>query len=162
MWEWLRNLLGIEPGTLTYLEYTKDSDGVTITGYHRCIDRAEEMVIPREIRGTPTTRIGENSFSGCRDLKSVVIPDSVTRIGKEAFYDCKGLASVIIPDAVTSIGYRAFGNCRALTSVTIPDSVESIGHGAFSSCEGLTSVVMPDSVTSIGENAFEWCVLRGP
>ena len=52
--------------------------------------------------------IGESAFSGCRNLTSVTIPNSVTSIGYNAFYDCWGLSSVTIPNSVTSIGKLAF------------------------------------------------------
>ena len=105
------------------------------------------------------TKIGDNAFSGCNHLSSVIIPNSVTSIGLSAFYNCIGLTSVTIPNSVTSIGQSAFYNCSALTSVTIPNSVTSIGSGAFSSCSGLTSVTIPNSVTSIGQYAFFGCNL---
>ncbi len=76
---------------------------------------------------------------GC---KTSVIPNdgSVTRIGEDAFSDCTGLTSVIISDSVTSIGEYAFYYCTGLTSVTIPDSVTSIGWGAFKNCSGLKRI----------------------
>ena len=107
--------------------------------------------------GSVCTSIGERAFSGCFNLTSIVIPDSVTSIGDSAFEDCDSLTSVVIPDSVTSIGGYAFRDCYSLTSVVIPDSVTSIGDYAFSWCSSLTSIVIPDSVTSISDWAFEGC-----
>ena len=76
---------------------------------------------------------------GC---KTSVIPadGSVTVIGEDAFSYCDGLTSVIIPDSVTSIESYAFSNCDNLTSVTIGSGVQSIGSSAFSYCYKLVEV----------------------
>ena len=43
----------------------------------------------------------------------------------------KEVKDLVIPNSVTSIGYRAFYGCSSLSSVTIPNSVTSIGNLAF-------------------------------
>ena len=101
--------------------------------------------------------IGENAFSGCTSLKSVIIPDSVKSIGNYAFYKCTTLTSMTIPNSVESIGNYAFYGCDSLTSIEIPDSVTTIGNYAFHGCTSLTSITIPDSVISIGNWAFYWC-----
>jgi len=103
------------------------------------------------------TSIGQEAFSACIGLTSVVIPTSVTSIGQEAFRECMGLTSVVISEGVISIGYSAFSACTGLTSVVIPTSVTSIEGGAFFGCMGLTNVVISEGVTSIGEYAFRGC-----
>ena len=92
------------------------------------------------------------SFSN-KDLKSVVIPDSVTTIETSAF-GSNQLTSVTIPNSVTTIGNYAFAS-NQLTSVTIPDSVTTIEDWAFDSNQ-LTSLTIPDSVTTIGVDAFSY------
>ena len=102
------------------------------------------------------TSIGDSAFSGCRDLTSIIIPDSVTSIGVNAFWSCRNLTSVTISNNVTSIGNYAFYS-TGLASVTIPDSVTSIGIQGFSYCESLTSAIIGNSVTSIDSYAFSYC-----
>jgi hypothetical protein len=102
------------------------------------------------------TSMGDSVFSGCTSLTSVTFLNSITGIGPQAFYGCTSLTNVIIGNGVTSIGQQAFYNCASLTSVTLPNSVTSIGRQAFSG-SSLTNVTIPNSVTSIGQEAFGGC-----
>ncbi|MDB4797200.1 leucine-rich repeat protein [bacterium] len=137
------------------LTYKIEGETVTIID---CLRYATSpVVIPSAYEGKPVTSIGKSAFSGCVNLTSVTIPDSVSSIQPFAFEYCGSLTSVTIPDSVTSIGGRAFYLCSGLTSVTIPDSVTSIGYSAFYDCSSLKSVTIPDSVTSIGAHAFWDC-----
>jgi hypothetical protein len=73
-------------------------------------------------------------YLGKREIKDLVIPNSVTSIGDGTFEGCSGLTSVTIHNGVTSIGKSAFDGCSGLTTVTIPNSVTSIGKFAFRGC----------------------------
>ena len=103
------------------------------------------------------TTIGNEAFSGCSNLISIVIEDSVKVIGRESFHSCKSLTEIVIPESVTNIGYYAFSSCISLNSIVIPDSVGFIGNGCFYKCSGLTSVTIGSGVTSIGLVAFKGC-----
>ena len=115
-----------------------DGPGVTIKGgpWKNQVRQVRKLIIQDSV-----TSIGSGAFSICTGLTSVTIPDSVTSIGKYAFYDCTSLTSVTIPNSVTSIGSDAFSVCTGLTSATIGNSVTSIGEDAFSSCTGLTEIL---------------------
>ena len=139
------------------------------------------------IKGTATSGIhpetkiiADSAFSGCTDLTSITIPDSVTHIGDSAFSGCKGLTSITIPDSVTSIGYSVFSWCDNLKTISlpfldgehiiaIPSSVknviitkaETIGLFSFQGFTGsLTSITIPDSVTSISRGFKNWSNLQ--
>ncbi len=120
-------------------------------GYTLCRNLAT-ILIPNSV-----TTIGDDAFWNCDSLISVTMPNSVLTIGSGSFRGCYDLISVTIPDSVTSIGSFAFDDCYDLTSVTISDSVTTIGECAFRYCSSLTSVTIPDSVTTIGDYAFGSC-----
>ena len=127
--------------------------------------------------------------------KSVVkatLAEGITRIGDEAFYDCYNMRSLSIPDSVTSIGGSAFHGCTKLGTIrlsenaaftfengglytkdgktllfvspkkcgkafTVPDGVEVIAEEAFYGCGKITTLTLPDSLNTIGAYAFHGC-----
>jgi hypothetical protein len=118
---------------------------------------AGNVVIASTYSGFPVTVIENSAFSGCTNLTSVMIPNSVTNIGQYAFAHSTSLASVTIPNSVTIIGDRAFYYCASLTSATIPNGVTRIGVSMFYECTSLVSVTIPNSVTNITNWAFFGC-----
>ncbi len=87
--------------------YNNQPDGVVYAGkmlYKVKGNCPSEVII---IDGT--VGIGFSAFSNCKDLESVVIPNSVKSIHPGAFMGCTGLSSVIIPKSVTDIDEYAFG-----------------------------------------------------
>ena len=59
-----------------------------------------------------------------KEIKELVIPNSVTKIGDVAFVNCKGLTSVTIPHSVTSIGTDAFEGCNNIKKVYLPEHLK--------------------------------------
>lgn len=105
-----------------------------------------------------TDYIDSCAFEDCKELTSVVIPNSVKRISWNAFDGCTGLKSIVIPNSVTEIENHAFRGCTELTNFIIPESVKKISLNAFEGCTGITSIVIPKSVREISwYSSFSGC-----
>ena len=120
-----------------------------------------ELIIPQSISRDGSsgcvTGIGEDAFSGCTGLTSIVIPETVTSVGSDAFANCTGLTSFSLPSNVTSIGSGAFAGCNQLEAIVIPNNVSEISASTFSDCSSLESIGLPENLTSIGQAAFSGC-----
>lgn len=134
-----------------FLEECKVENGV-VTGILVNKESITDLVIPQYI-----TAIGDNAFSECPNLKSVLISDGVTSIGKYSFAKCKNLTWVELPKSITSINDSAFSGCTYLTSITIPENVKRIGEYAFEHCTSLKSITIPENVKKVSAYAFEFC-----
>lgn len=106
------------------------------------------------------TDIGDYIFSGCDNLYSINIPDSVIRVGRNAFEGCsKWQDDFKLPSKLIEIGEQAFSNCSSIKGqLIIPDSVTTIGRYAFNRCYALIGKLeLPSGITSIPECSFFAC-----
>ena len=115
--------------------------------------------IEKGVIGEGVISLSSGTFSGCTNLTSVELPDSLQKITSSAFDGCSKLTSIELPDNLTEIGYMAFKDCSGLKSIELPDGLTTLGYGAFQGCSSLESIDIPSSVTSIGGQAFTRCRL---
>ena len=121
-----------------------------------------KVTIPENVNGFTVTSINQYSFIGS-NLKEIIIPHTVTSIGSEAFSGCSNLRSVIIvddddngtPSTLTSIGNEAFRGCADLKSIRFPASLTSIEADAFLACTGMTDVYCYANPTALTWNEDE-------
>ncbi|MGN0453206.1 MAG: leucine-rich repeat protein, partial [Ruminococcus sp.] len=104
--------------------------------------------------GGDLTTVPKYIFSGCENLKSVVLPETVKDIYDYAFENCSSLEAIEMP-GVTRIFEGAFNACTSLKTIEMP-LVKTIYSRVFEECTSLKTIIMP-SVTSIGSYAFLGC-----
>ncbi len=104
-------------------------------------------------------RYGTNggSFDGCKNLKSVSIPNTVNLIGAWSFRNCINLEIIVIPSSVRTIDAEAFWCCKKLKTVTIKEGLKTIRYDAFLGCESLSNISIPNSVESLDSLVFTGC-----
>ena len=89
-----------------------------------------------------TKHIADQAFAGCKNLKTVSIPETgnLISIGKRAFSECSSLEEIVIPEGITVIDAHTFDGCTALATVHLPASLTHIEVGGFDHCPALTNV----------------------
>ena len=104
------------------------------------------------------TAIGDCAFSGCKQLKSITIPNSVKTIGSGAFSGCISLESVVLPEGLSALAAGTFAGCSALQEITLPYSLRgTIGEFTFRDCVSLKRITIPEGVTALEQYAFYGC-----
>jgi hypothetical protein len=111
--------------------------------------------------GSQLSIIGGSSFSGCKSLSNIILPDTATTIGDYAFGNCSVLKTLALPETLTTIGINAF-YFTGLTAITIPSQVTSIPISAFYGCQGLTTIDLPAGLQTIGNTAFAFTGSQTP
>jgi len=145
-------------GNNVIVTYPGESAFSGYTGYTEPVGNLfiPSTVIHNSVQYT-VVAIGSRAFMDCRQLTSVIIPNSVTEIGGGAFEECRNLTNVTLPDSITAIYMNTFNDCFSLDSIIIPNTVTSIGQYAFYNCSSLYFFSLPDSLVSIGKYAFYNC-----
>ncbi len=151
---------GVSKGTgangepYTIFEYSlDDANRATITSYK---GNVSALSIPKTLDGYTVVKIDSYVFQNNKQLRVVVVPDSVTEIGYQAFYNCTNLSQVTLSKNMKTMGTRAFGNCTSLTAIEIPKSLTDSG-GPFEDCSNLRNVTFEKGVTEITNQLFWHC-----
>ncbi len=97
------------------------------------------------------------AFEGCKDLKSIKLPNTIDTIRTFAFQDCESLVEINIPNTVRDIEWYAFYNCTSLKSITLSNSMDTLKGDMFRGCSNLEEVNLPNTLKHIGMSAFENC-----
>jgi len=101
--------------------------------------------------------LGNQAFSGNREVTSVLLEKAPTTVGKSVFSSCTNLTSVTLPDEMQELSAGMFAFCTALKTLKFPAQLESIGDSCFDQAGLAGDLVIPKSVKKIGFVAFRNC-----
>ena len=115
---------------------------------------------------SPITKIKENTFCNCKNLREISFPSRIREIGKSAFLWCISLQNIYLPKNLEHIGCEAFrmdsdfsndhGSSK-LEHVDFPKSLKEIGNFSFSGCYSLKQLKFTSSINRVGKGAFKNC-----
>lgn len=164
--------------------YYEDEDnwenGVLYIG--DCLIEADPKMVSGAYTVKPGTRlIADGAFKDCKELSSIIIPDSVEYVGTDAFvgtayflnknnwvnnalflkhvlvsFDKEYRGSYFVPRGIKTIADGAFVSSK-VTKVTTPDSMRYIGYNAFGDCRELNMISIGKAVETLGRGPFRMC-----
>ncbi len=127
----------------------------SVTGIGSCAD--EHLVIPSTYKGFDVRNIGFNAFKDNKNIKSVVIPNSVTNISASAFENCSSLEKIDIGDGVVYLQDKAFAGCVNVKELKIGKSLKHINYvDGIRAFEGCASRL--ESIYVSPENEYYECI----
>ncbi|GFH52545.1 hypothetical protein CTEN210_09021 [Chaetoceros tenuissimus] len=97
--------------------------------------------------------IPDSALCQCKNVKTVIMADTVRRIEHQGFCFCRRLEFVRLSRNLKYIGSCTFKGCESLTSIFIPLSCREIGNEAFCGCSKLIILSVPQH-TELGENVI--------
>ena len=103
------------------------------------------------------TSIGSRCFYGNRDIKNVILSDSIRTISQEAFMNCSNLTKIELSENLVQISNGTFRNCSRLYDFTLPNKLNYLGIMVFDNCDLIQSITLPTNLSSIGRCCFENC-----
>lgn len=139
------------PETVEYRGYTYPVKGISHSAFSGCT-QLESVFMPNSIEHIETS-----VFNGCTQLKSVRLPEYINEIPDDMFYKCSSMEKIDFPSSITKIGITSFAYCSGLTEINIPENVESIGAYSFEYCRSVKKINLSNTVKELGKEAFKNC-----
>ena len=159
------------------LQYVEVPEGIrSLQGTFGSCENLETVILPSTLEEMYSYD-SYGVFSGCKQLRSLYLPENARYIGWNNCFDTSGLESIEVSDKnpyyksenglILSKDGKAVVYCPPIVrNVFVPEGVESIGSfyesaKPFMYCEILESVRLPSTLNRIGESAFEYCYALG-
>eukprot|EP00523_Entomoneis_sp_CCMP467_P016328 CAMPEP_0168777900 /NCGR_PEP_ID=MMETSP0725-20121227/6814_1 /TAXON_ID=265536 /ORGANISM="Amphiprora sp., Strain CCMP467" /LENGTH=328 /DNA_ID=CAMNT_0008827671 /DNA_START=119 /DNA_END=1105 /DNA_ORIENTATION=+ len=124
--------------------------------FHRCLS-----LTSMDLSHCPRlTEIPNQTFRGCKSLKSVQLPPNLESIGGEAFLECTLLETIVFPKTLQVIGGCGFAKCHNLTTIRFESmnailTPEILHNSPFChDCGSLQYIVLTERHDTLGK--AEW------
>ena len=118
---------------------------------------ATNIVIPESIvydNETYTIVSLGQALRACKDVYTIILPNSINRLTDRSFASCGNLVRVQLGDGITTLPKYLFQNSNLLESVDIPESVITMEENIFIGCAKLKELRIPAGVVNINEQAL--------
>jgi hypothetical protein len=100
--------------------------------------------------------VGHYSFTGCFNVKSIRMPDTLRIIESDAFHDCSQVEYIIWSTKLESIGNYSF-SLGKMNEVKLPESLIKIGDGSLWLNDNIKEIVIPAKIEMMGNLVFLGC-----
>lgn len=139
----------ITPISAQFVTYSFKEENGVILGFSDDSDfnfiKNNEIAIPESIDGVSIIKIGDNAFQS-KEIKSIVLPDSVTELGNYAFHN-SGLENINL-DNIRKLGAHSLHNNK-LTNINI-SNIEQLSEYALAG-NNLTNITLNNSIQELPE-----------
>ena len=145
--------------TVDGINYTTKSDGTATVAKYTIIKATADtpadtlyysgdIVIPEKItyEGVEYTVVATagNAFLNCKNLTSVVLPQTCVTIGMRCFKGCTSLKTSPIPMTATKVDQGVFSGCTSLEEVTIVPGWNKPVSDEFADCPNLKRLIIAE------------------
>lgn len=103
------------------------SDNLTEMGSLNHNSSLEEV----DFSNTKLTSLPNDCFVNCRNVKKVILSNTITELPWQMFSSCKSLNYFVVPNGITRIEYNCFSYCDNLLQVELPSTLTYINNNAF-------------------------------
>lgn len=101
--------------------------------YNNFYDKENLEVV--DLSKTKITHLDENVFDSCKNLKTVLLPETLISINN-SFKNCKNLEEIVLPDSLQTLT-SAFENCK-IKSLKVGALLKDMDLGASFDCDKIT------------------------
>lgn len=133
--------------------FVQGKEGATITAY---IGEKTRVCVPDTLAGRPVVSISHGAFYETA-VRHVEIPESVRELGEGCFSGCTELRTLVVGGGVDVLPDGALESCFHLHDLTLPETMTHIGTGVFWGNMCLENVRLPAALEEIGTNNFVMC-----
>ena len=101
-----------------------ERDGyIVVTGLKQ--ETGDTLIIPARIGGKKVKELESGAFRNNTSVKTVLIPIGITYIGENVFSGCKNLSMVYLPDTLETMSSNAFDDCPSFEHLRILSCIDT-------------------------------------
>ena len=129
-----KHLISVKQSLSGQCEVKAGTKSVANGAFYNC-SNIESIILPDGLE-----TLGEVYFNTCSSLRSIIIPQSLKGT-LPSFSGCRNLESINIPNSITELPPNAFAACRSLETIYMSNSVKDLGVAPFVGCYSLKRIV---------------------